>query len=351
MKNATYLGLCLLAVAVGWAEATYGQQTATSGTQSFTQPAQPGQQPATPPAPQNPQPASPGQQPGAQSQQPGATDTPLFDRNTQPGSADRKGAMPAPSGQPNRSLLSGPQQPDAGGSKMTGTAQPRGQLGVWLIGSGGPGVQVARITGGSAAERAGLRSGDIILQVNGRGASSPDTAARMIRQIPIGQAATLTIWRDGDQQQLQFAMEPARESYEVGFRGQNSSPNGDLAARTAHLEQQVAMVLQELQQLRQDMAQLRSSGGQATGIGAQPIPGTAPESSLQPPSKNGIAPPPGFGTSNEKGAPPVSGTTNPSGTSPATDPFGSAAPPPKSEPTPKAGTETKTGTDADSLFK
>jgi serine protease Do len=66
------------------------------------------------------------------------------------------------------------------------------------------------VTKGSAADQAGLHEGDVILQVNGRGAASPQAAAQLIRQIPIGQSGTITIWRDGDQQQLQVTMRERR---------------------------------------------------------------------------------------------------------------------------------------------
>ena len=75
--------------------------------------------------------------------------------------------------------------------------QRRGEIGVWMVENGGQGVRVDRLARGGAADRAGLRSGDIILQVNGNNVSSPRTAAQQIREIPIGQAANLTLMRDG----------------------------------------------------------------------------------------------------------------------------------------------------------
>jgi hypothetical protein len=176
----------------------------------------------------------------------------------------------------------------------------------------------------------------VILQINGRGAASPEAAARLIRQIPIGQQATLTIWRDGDQQQLQVAMEPARESHQVvGYRGEGGAANGDLESRTMRLEQQLATITQELQQLRQDMMQLRGAGGQPAGAGAGQGLSAPPESPTPPqPSTNRTPPAP------EKGGPPAAGTT---------DPFGSSTPPKTGAP--KAGTEQKSSTDTDSLFK
>jgi hypothetical protein len=159
---------------------------------------------------------------------------------------------------------------------------------VWLVESAGPGVRIGRITTGSAAERGGLRSGDIILQVNGRGATSPDVAARMIRAIPVGQAAILTVWRDGEQQQAQITVEPMREPFEVGYRGDNNGSGGDLNARITRLEQQLATVTEELQRLRQQMSQLPSASSGSTPSDVVPgvaTPGTPP---APPQSKNSV---------------------------------------------------------------
>jgi hypothetical protein len=141
-----------------------------------------------------------------------------------------------------------------------------------MVESGGPGVLIQRITEGSAADAAGLQSGDVILGINGLGASSPHEVAQMIRQMPAGQTATVQYWRDGRTNKLQIVLQPVRQQYEVGFRGDEplagaSRTNGDLESRTMRLEQQLATVMQELRALRQEMAQLRGSGSSSTAIG------------------------------------------------------------------------------------
>jgi hypothetical protein len=146
--------------------------------------------------------------------------------------------------------------------QATASSTRRGELGVWLASSGGAGVEVRRITAGSPAAQAGLRSGDIILQVNGRGATSPLAVSQMIRSLPAGQAVTIEVWRDGQQQELQAMLRPVRDPYETAYRGETTAIGGgssDLASRTMRLEEQLAMVMQELRALRQEMAQLRMS--------------------------------------------------------------------------------------------
>lgn len=274
----------------------------------------------------------------------------------------------------------------------TNNGQPRGELGVWMAASSGAGVQVQRVTPGSAAERAGLRVGDVILQVNGRGATSPQGAAQLIRQVPIGQAGALTIWRDGGQQQLQFTIQPARETSreyasdaprQASFGAAEASGNGDLASRTMRLEQQINSLTQELATLRQELAQLRTAGPVQTGFNADESQKAPPQTverryneaqkavTSQPPQPT--APPPGFGPTEEKTAKPAPTTPAPAGPAPTTpatstpppaapapaadkssdDLFGSPAAQPKTQDKPKAEDKPKASDKgaSDDLFK
>src|SRR5262245_32696670 len=174
--------------------------------------------------------------------------------------------MPAPGAPMERSRITGTYHPDAApGTTSDQSGQPRSELGVWLVESQGPGVEIQRVTPGSAAEQAGLQVGDIILQVNGDGAATPQDTARLIRQIPIGQKGTLTIWRDGNQQQRPITLQAARErvremignvmrddGYEVGFRGDNEPRSGD-SSRIARLEEKIATLTQQLNAMQQEL--------------------------------------------------------------------------------------------------
>ena len=109
------------------------------------------------------------------------------------------------------------------------------------------------------------------------GASSPHDTATLIRKIAIGEKGNLTVWRDGNQQQLQVTMQPARQvarqtvsdaSHQAGF-GRSDSADSDLASRTMRLEQQINSLTQELATLRQELAQLRTNGPVQTGFNAE----------------------------------------------------------------------------------
>jgi hypothetical protein len=234
-----------------------------------------------------PQTAQPGQAAGLpqdsqlqdlSGQQPGVSD-PLqqtqqsqLDQNqldpSQP--ANQQGQAGQDLAQPDRSMIrSGTAQ-----QGQPGTAGQRGELGVFVIASAGPGVRVSRVVSGSAADQAGLEAGDVLMVINGQNVDRPQEVIRMIRAIAAGEMANLRIWRDGQEQDIAATLQPlgSRESYRSNFRGESSGMNGDLAQRTQRLEQQLSMVMQELQRLRQEVVQLRGGGGGAlgtTGLDAQ----------------------------------------------------------------------------------
>ncbi len=66
--------------------------------------------------------------------------------------------------------------------------------------SGNNSVQIAQIVSGSAAEKAGLKTGDLILKVNDTEITSNTALASIISGFNAGDTATLTIQRDGKEQ-------------------------------------------------------------------------------------------------------------------------------------------------------
>jgi Do/DeqQ family serine protease len=64
------------------------------------------------------------------------------------------------------------------------------------------GVIVSQIQPDSAAERAGLKQGDVILALNGNPVSNPNSFRNDIAGTPPGQTVMLRIWRDGNEQEL-----------------------------------------------------------------------------------------------------------------------------------------------------
>jgi S1-C subfamily serine protease len=93
----------------------------------------------------------------------------------------------------------------------------RGQLGVTVLKipsdeasklgiDVGPGVAVFQVQAGSAAERAGLRKGDVITALNGTPVNDPNTFRNLVAGTAPGTEVTLTIKRDGKEQQVRATL-------------------------------------------------------------------------------------------------------------------------------------------------
>lgn len=103
----------------------------------------------------------------------------------------------------------------------------RGQLGITVLKipseeatklgvTQGPGVVVYDVQAGSAADRAGLRKGDVITALNGVAITDPNTFRNMIAASAPGTEVTLTVKRGGSEQQLratlgEFTPQPERQ--------------------------------------------------------------------------------------------------------------------------------------------
>jgi len=70
----------------------------------------------------------------------------------------------------------------------------------------GPGVVVYRVQSGGGAERAGIREGDVITAMNGEAINDPNTFRNKIASTPPGTEITLTVKREGREQQVRATL-------------------------------------------------------------------------------------------------------------------------------------------------
>ena len=93
----------------------------------------------------------------------------------------------------------------------------RGQLGITVLRipseeaarlgvTQGPGVVVYEVQPGSAADRAGLRRGDVITALNGAPVTEPNSFRNQIASTPPGSEITLTVRRNGQDQQVRATL-------------------------------------------------------------------------------------------------------------------------------------------------
>jgi S1-C subfamily serine protease len=64
------------------------------------------------------------------------------------------------------------------------------------------GALLGKIVPDSPAARAGLKENDVITEINGQRVEGSEQFRRMIREIPAGRTAQLSVWRDGRQQTI-----------------------------------------------------------------------------------------------------------------------------------------------------
>ena len=79
----------------------------------------------------------------------------------------------------------------------------RSDYGYFMFSNGTSCVQIADVEVGSAAEQAGLKVGDLILKIDERSVSSNTDLSDIISKYNAGDTATLTIQRNGNQQQIE----------------------------------------------------------------------------------------------------------------------------------------------------
>lgn len=64
------------------------------------------------------------------------------------------------------------------------------------------GVLVNAVNAGGPADQAGVKQGDVILQINGQGVNGPNELRNAVADMTPGSEVTLTLWRNGNQQQV-----------------------------------------------------------------------------------------------------------------------------------------------------
>ncbi len=79
------------------------------------------------------------------------------------------------------------------------------------------GIRIAYVFPGRAAERAGLRAGDILLRFDGERVRAPrpedlNEFVQTVRQYPIGRTVPLEVWRDGMRLELSLTLEESADT-------------------------------------------------------------------------------------------------------------------------------------------
>jgi glutaredoxin-like YruB-family protein len=101
------------------------------------------------------------------------------------------------------SLLSkaAPPKPASLGIRVTDAAKRTGKAGVATTGA-----YIQKVHGSSPADRAGLREGDVITQINSQSVANADDVARAISSPAVGARVSMTIIRNGSTLKIDAAI-------------------------------------------------------------------------------------------------------------------------------------------------
>lgn len=103
------------------------------------------------------------------------------------------------------------------------TLDSRGsQLGVVVSdvdGARGTGVKIDEVTEDSAAEKAGLAAGDIVVEYDGERVRSAKQFTRLVQETPDGRTVTMAVMRDGQKRTLEATPEARSFSWDMTIDG------------------------------------------------------------------------------------------------------------------------------------
>src|SRR5262245_37144682 len=100
---------------------------------------------------------------------------------------------------------------------VPGFAQQEGWLGLSIADQKDRGVLVTNVEANSPAEKAGIRSNDIILQFNKQDVAGVLQLTRMVRETPVGRNVEVKVLRDNREQAFQVTTEQAPSGF-ANFR-------------------------------------------------------------------------------------------------------------------------------------
>lgn len=80
------------------------------------------------------------------------------------------------------------------------------------------GAVITQVEKGLAADRAGLQTGDIVLEINGKTVRDANTLRNTIGLLQIGKTVTMKVLRDGKTHQLQARIEEPSQTFLIGKR-------------------------------------------------------------------------------------------------------------------------------------
>ena len=126
------------------------------------------------------------------------------------------GQTPVPQVQPSRAMVT-----PSGSYLGVGIQEITAERAKSLKLQEGGGVEITRVAPDSPADKAGLKSGDVVLQFNGMKVEGLEQLSRLVRETPVGHEVKLDIFRNGAPQTVTARVAerpPAPPMPDIGFR-------------------------------------------------------------------------------------------------------------------------------------
>ncbi len=133
-------------------------------------------------------------------------------------------------------------------------ARQRARLGIGLQ-SSDQGIRITNVAQGSAAARAGLQAGDVVISTNGQAITSTDQLAQIVRDADANAQLKMKVLRNGQEQEVTAAL-AARQQQNDRYRANKPAMDGSANAAAAY-EARIKALEDEIERLKSTIDQLR----------------------------------------------------------------------------------------------
>ncbi|WP_372896823.1 PDZ domain-containing protein [Stieleria sp.] len=133
-------------------------------------------------------------------------------------------------------------------------ARQRARLGIGLQ-SSDQGIRITNVTQGSAAARAGLQAGDVVISTNGQAITSTDQLAQIVRDADANAQLQMKVLRNGQEQAVTASL-AARQQQNDRYRANKPAMDGSANASAAY-EARITALEDEIERLKSTIDQLR----------------------------------------------------------------------------------------------
>lgn len=133
-------------------------------------------------------------------------------------------------------------------------ARQRARLGIGLQ-SSEQGIRITNVTQNSAAARAGLQAGDVVISTNGQAITSTDQLAQIVRNADANAQLQMKVLRNGQEQAVTASL-AARQQQNDRYRANKPAMDGSANASAAY-EARITALEDEIERLKSTIDQLR----------------------------------------------------------------------------------------------